>query len=982
MTDARDGDPTATPPAEAVAIPPRRQTPLYRWLSVWLLRTEARARARGSKRSRRAARITWGVVAALGVLLLFGPVINAPMGFDDYIDAAESGTETWIARSFEADYTVSREEDGHLAIEVEERITALFPEDVDESSVERVLVGEYEGHDLDVALVSAELDGAAVDAEVRRSATRTELRVDAGERLTGDHDVVLRYTLRDAAADTFDESTRAWTQMLEWDAFGPDWAHGSASTTVTVTMPRDLVDAYARQPRGGVEWLLAADSTALEPDSETADTVTYELTNDQTLPPHSSFWFRFHFAPGTFEMPAPTALYWVMVVGPFVPLLLAALALLLALAARAVAWGDARGRAWYVAQSDPPKGVSPSIAARLWRSIGTAPLVRALAAYQEATAGAAETERKAPRWRRKGKGGRAVDSSGGAQAAARPKDARRALARELHRAGRLGNWPHAWTHYLGAPAWSETFRLKLRRVPHGFVRDNFVGAALALPVVQLGLARQLSHQFPLSVYWWPVAAVAVAILLGALVLVIALTARPLTRPGAFVREHLLGVRLFAERTQLAERGTLADPLLPYAVMFSRPRRAAAIVARAMDDAGVARDVKADPAFLSGGRIALRVGSAVLVVGAFLVAALVPSPTVRPEMDAVFLGDVPGSYGMFVREFAADARLDRSDEGLALAVEERLQVTVADGGRYVRQVTRQWTDRPDGQDQGLVVESVTVDGEEVPFETSRLQGKLLMSTTLQDDWPGEHEVVIAYRLETPAVRTFADGAWHDELRWTAIDPDWSFGWDGLLELGGDTIEVEDVAVSLTMPADLAEQAAGIGALDHRRNDDVSVREPDAVQRDGEDVTYRLHPEPDDDARYLGLQLLFPEGSVVDAERTGWVLWAGWRAFPIVLTMAIGLTALAAALVGIRRGRSLPQGARRDAARWLAPAATVAQLPVFVWTTADWSGDEPWFAPMGILFLVNVVAAIWSLVATRRAANAPAARTGRSRSKPRP
>ncbi|GAB3273783.1 DUF2207 domain-containing protein [Microbacterium lacusdiani] len=961
MSRERGGAPGADPaaPADAVPIPPRHQTRLYRRLSLLLLRIEARSRARGSRGTRLAARIVWTAVAALGVLLLVGPVINQPLGFDDHLDAAGSAADSWIARSFEADYELARDDDSRVQIAVEERITAAFPDDVDESRIERVLVSQYQGHDVQPRLVTAELDGREATVGVRQGATRTVFSIETDERLTGDHELVLRYTLHDVAFDSFDESTREWTQVLEWDAFGPRWEHATAATSVRITVPRELVDDFAREPRAGISWLLLGESTALEVDRETVDAVTYEFTNDQNLPPHAAAWFRFHFAPGSLVMPAPSPVFWVMVVGPFAPLLAAAVVLLLSLAARAVAWGDARGRAWFVAQSEPLDGIAPPLAARLWRAVGTAPLVRALADYQ-ATArrpGIARPRRRGlplP-WRR------------GRRDAPQPprrdrEPARRALARELHRTGRLGNWPRAWTEYPRDPVWREAFQRNLRRVPDGFVRDNVVGAALALPILQLGLARQLSFQFPLSVFWWPVAVVAATILIAAVVLVIALSARPLTRRGALVREHLLGIRLFAERTSAADRATLADPLLPYAVMFAGPRRGAAIVRRAMDEAGVPRAVREDPDFLGGGRLAIRIASALLVVGAFLLANLVPSPSVTPPRDAAW-DDLPGSYGMFVRAFDAEATLERDAAGRpVLEVEERLAVTVSDGSREVPQVLRQWTDRPEGGDQGLEVTAVTIDGEDAPFTTERTQGMALLRTALPDEWPGEHDVVIAYRLAHPVTTSRSGGQWHDDLRWTALNPHWTWGWEGLLDLGGDRVGVERIRVSLTVPADLADRATSAAALDHRRGQDLELREPDTVERDPRAVTYVLTPEPGDDARFLGMRLAFPEGSLAPADRTDWWLWRIWQDTPLALAAALGLAALAAAVTGIRRARGLRPGPLRDVVRWGGPAAALALLPVFGWATSEWSGDEPGFAPIAILGLVAVVATIWSLVAT--------------------
>src|SRR5690606_4447156 len=149
------------------------------------------------------------------------------------------------------------------------------------------------------------------------------------------------------------------------------------------------------------------------------------------------------------------------------------------------------------------------------------------------------------------------------QAAPVDDSSARALVHESRRAGRLGHVPAAWIHYFGARVWREQFRRTLRRVPHGFVRDSFIGAALALTVLQWGLVRQLSYQLSLSRYWWPIAVLAATVVLAALILTIALTARPLTRRGALAREHLMGLELFVGQTSVAERSSLRDPLLPY-----------------------------------------------------------------------------------------------------------------------------------------------------------------------------------------------------------------------------------------------------------------------------------------------------------------------------------------------------------------------------------------------------------------------------------
>ena len=197
-----------TPPAAAVRLPPSRPTPLYAFLSTRLLRLEAWLQSHGGTRLRRGIQAFWALLLAVGVLLLVGPVINEPLSFDDITSSAGEATDTWIARSFDADYQLSRDDDGRLTLEIEERITAFFPDDVDESAVERVIATQYEGHDLRPELRGATLDGVPVDPVTRASPTRSTYTVEAGERLRGDHEVVLRYALHDVAYPTEDPSSR------------------------------------------------------------------------------------------------------------------------------------------------------------------------------------------------------------------------------------------------------------------------------------------------------------------------------------------------------------------------------------------------------------------------------------------------------------------------------------------------------------------------------------------------------------------------------------------------------------------------------------------------------------------------------------------------------------------------------------------------------------------------------------------------------
>lgn len=930
-------------PADAIAVEQRRPTPLYRWLSARLTRLEHWVRSHGSVNLRWGIGFVWAMIVGIGLLLIFGPVINKPIGFDDITASAEDVTDTWIARSFQADYVLHRTDDGQLQVDVTERISAFFPDDVSDETIERVIPAEYESHDLRPTLARATFDGAAVDARTRTTADGVVFDIPHPAGLRGDHDLVLHYTLHDMAYAAQDDSTARDEQLWEWNAYGPAFAHGVAHSELNITVPRDLTDEYSRQPRGGLSWLLAGDSSRLEAERTTADTVTYTLTNDQSIPPYATFWFRFGFEPGTFALPAPSALYWVQVIGPFVPLLLLAVTLLFALAARAVAWPDARGRAWYVYREDPPDTVSPALAARVWGSVRNTPLVEALEAYRT--------------------GGGAAD--------------KRRLVRAARQAGRPGDVMLAWGRHVGGSAWRESFTRGLRRVPRGFVRESFIGAAIAWTVLQWGLVRQLSYQVPLSRYWWPVAVVAVSVLLAGVILTIALTARPLTRKGALVKEDLLGLRLYAQQTLAEHRIGLRNPLLPYTVMFASPRRAGRLVRALVAQKGLDADVAADPRFLSGGRLALRTAAVLAVPAAIAVVTWVPASTHYDFDDAGYDSDlVAGAYGFFVNTFAADATLTGAPGGAPrLEVTEHITADVGEGYRNVPQVVRQWHDTVNGHRMGLTVTSVTVDGSPVGFSQGRLEGQALLRTRLPDEWPGAHDVTIRYVIDDPVAEVWEDGRWQQRLRWTALSPGWDSGWAGVNH------DVQGVSLSLTIADGVRDAAtSGHGWLGGGMWPDLRVRDFGAPARSASGTEYAEWFAPDEDGLwphsvtedgpfwsnddYLGAQLQFPEATFASGSHAAFVADAGVRALPIALPILCAMIAVGAGLIGIVRGRRGVSGAPRDMTRWITPWLTVAAWMLTVWATRDLAGDEPEFLSiMGSAGLATV-AAVWMFIATRR------------------
>lgn len=972
-------------------IPDERPKPTFLWalLSGWLLGLEAWLRSHGGRRLQYSIRGFWAFIGVGGLVLMFGPVINPPPTLEDITGSASTATEQWIARDFTVDYTISRDSDGALRADVVEQIDAFFPADADDRGIQRTLPTEYQGNSLAPSDVSATFNGEPIDVATSSTADRLTLSLLGDAELDGDHEYVLRYTLHHLAYETTDEASGRPTDLLEWDAFGPAWGQASAALDVRVTLPDELDDRLVRQPRGVVAWTLLGAGAWLEKEADSAPgQVTYRFTNGQTLPPHSQAYFTMAFEPGTFTMPPRSTLWWVQTFGPLAPLAFLGITLLLALAARAVAWGDARGRPWFVAQYEPPRDVSPRMAAHI---------LRQPAAFE--LAGALERIRTP---RRKGLLRNREDPL---------RDRRIAAARVARRTGRLGDRPRALSLYLAATERRHQLASKLRRIPRGFVHDAFIAAPVALTLVQWGLVRQLSHQATLAVVWWPVAFVIASTVIAAVILAIALTARPLTRRGALLKQHLLGIGVYAERTQMLDRTVSNDPLLPYAVLMAPPRTAGrqvvALIERELDEPGISSRWHTSD-FITWPRLLLRPLSALIVIAAIAMVQFAPNAYHHRPEPAMYSWDLPGTTLVKVQSMRATAELSRSDSGHArLEVRERLDVTFDGKASRVPQFAQQWPSRVDGHDLGLTVDRVLIDGDAVAYDVAPDGETLLMTTRLAQVLDGDHEVQVHYTIASAAVAADAAGeGLVDRVTWSALLE----GWKHRSHWGSDP-PIEPLLLELRLSEDLAGQAVAagwltvdvdagdspqewidtvvpfgtVGSLLRPPLDDVAeedLGQGEGVTTETSEVrggvrTHTLDLRQDQFGGYpwelavddLGVALDFERGTFAGPDEGALRAAQAWEAAPFTVTLALGAAATLVGAIGSILGRQRSPsmnrpGFARDAVRWFGPAATLATVILFMWTTADMSEDHSLFPPLALVTVAAIGTCIASLVLTRR------------------
>jgi hypothetical protein len=947
---------TAEADEHAARLPDEQRRPsvLWRVLSAWMVSVEAWLRSHGGTPLRLGIRIFWAVIALAGIVLLVGPVINPPLTLDDITNSASTATSRWIAREFDAHYTIARGADGRLSTTVTEKIDAFFPTDVDETGIQRVLATDYQGHALDPAHVTATLDGKAIHLDRSNSPTELTLSMDAGHRLSGDHSFVLRYQLHDLAYSTTDDATGKTVDLLDWDVFGPSWPQGFAGLKVSVTMPTDLSDRLLRRPRGEIAWSIIGAGQWLTPEKSVPGQVSYSFTVNQNIPPHANAGFVMNFTSGTFAMPPHDALWWIQTFGPIVPLLFLIISFLLALAARAVAWGDTHGRAWYVAQYDPPPDVSPAMAARILRSPAAHELAETLDAAQT---GPSRSHRQLLL----------------------------AVARAAQRAGRIGDRPRALISYFVAPERRGVIQAGLREVPHGFVRDTFIAGPIALTLVQWGLVRQLSYQFTFAIVWWPALFVLASTVLAIIVLAIALSARPLTQNGALVKQYLLGIREYVKQTNFLERATVTDKLLPYAVLVVPARQAGRRVVELVTTHLTAADATEGwrgPGYLTPPRLLIRILAPLAVIAAIVVVAAVPAPSSQAPDYTSYEGDLPGTSAWVVNSADLSATLSKtSDRRARIVAIEKLEVTFDKDSGDVPQFDQQFADEYQGQSLGLKVTGIAVDGTAVPFTVRRVQGAKLALTRMSNPLAGKHEVEVEYTVGSAAVAADSSHGVVDQVRWSGL----LTGWDSSLGWGESEHPISPLSVSLTIPSSLRGYSAASGWIGARGAVPFGKAEATTVDDFGKAVesstsgsgatTHSVELSEAGDGLFptdfsdgdLGSQLDFPVGTFAGPD-AGALRSAQFAAIaPALSSILAGVLALVIAAIGIvsgarRRPRIFAVGVPRDLVQILGPALALSSVILFGWASAHLYGNEPQFAPMIIAALASIPAVIVAIALT--------------------
>ncbi len=284
-------------------------------------------------------------------------------------------------------------------------------------------------------------------------------------------------------------------------------------------------------------------------------------------------------------------------------------------------------------------------------------------------------------------------------------------------------------------------------------------------------------------------------------------------------QQLKGIDVWARATRLLDRGPLDDPLLPYALLFERPRHAGRKVvehaAVEAGDRGVSRGWRTEH-FVSLPTLLALLAAVAVLAGSIITVSTQPAPY-RTDTDFItWSNDLPGTLYTEVSGFDIEAELRRGDDGGArLDVVERLDVVFDDSASKVPQFAKEWPTERLGQSLGFELQSVTIDGEPAPYTELPQQGtrSTAVLTQFSEVLSGAHEIAIAYSLHSAAVDApgMLDGG--QQVRWAA----WLSHWEDeyYAEPGdyfGAKLPVRPLRVQLTIAPDLVDELTDAGWIE--------------------------------------------------------------------------------------------------------------------------------------------------------------------------
>ncbi|WP_349865951.1 DUF2207 domain-containing protein [Leifsonia sp. WHRI 6310E] len=306
----------------------------------------------GQRRGRAGRLVAAAIALAVGSLLLTGGALNAtaapaqagPVGRAPTVAAA--GVDDFSFASFDGDYRLGRDAEGHSTLTTVETLVARFPQTDQNHGIRRELVEDYNGQPTGLTVVSVTDENGTPRAYTSDSDDGIlSLTIAAKGYVHGDQTYVITYRQTNVTryfADTNDDE-------FYWDANGTAWAQPFDRVTATVHLGSGLAASLKGTPSAyrGVQG-----STQPASVERTDDGFRFSA---ERLGAGENLTFAIGFAPGTFTARADglfdTGWGYAAVAG----LLLSILALIAAIVVRVRLLRDAPGRGTIIPEYVPPR---------------------------------------------------------------------------------------------------------------------------------------------------------------------------------------------------------------------------------------------------------------------------------------------------------------------------------------------------------------------------------------------------------------------------------------------------------------------------------------------------------------------------------------------------------------------------------------------------------------------------------------------------
>ncbi|MEO7006477.1 MAG: DUF2207 domain-containing protein [Terrimesophilobacter sp.] len=523
------------------------------------------------------------VLCALALGLVLGAAAPASADVNDF-----------QFTSFDGQYQLSTDSDGHSQLTIVETLVAVFPQSNQNHGIRRNLVNRYDGHPTDLHVVSVTDEGGTPRPyETESEDDHLAVTIAADGFVHGAQTYVITYTQSNVTRYFADTNA----DEFYWDTNGTDWSQPFGQVTATV----HLMDTLALRLTGKVDAASGSQGESGPAETTRAGGKTFTFTA-QNLGPGENLTFAIGFEPGTFT-PRDSGFFdstW-----PVLTLLFAAGALaagIAALVVRITRLRDAAGRGIIIPEYLPPKGVTLLLSALILHRTSKSTAAQIVGLAVTGNLRILEVSGRKPSYRLEFVTDRGADVD--------EREFLHALFGTVLTPGEHRNLKKTDQGAVKKIA-ALAKRVRVRATKDGYRRRPPVGV---IAIVTTAVAAAAAGAFVFGAVsldrayggGWPVVLMALAGL-AAVSTGILLFRMPLEPRGADLRDHLKGLERYislAEADRLrylqSPQGALREPvatddraqvvklnerLLPYAMLFSEEKRWAAELGRYYEDLG-------------------------------------------------------------------------------------------------------------------------------------------------------------------------------------------------------------------------------------------------------------------------------------------------------------------------------------------------------------------------------------------------------------